>query len=204
MNSSCTTQREPTWVQIAAVQAQASMSQQAYNFEEAHYFNNYEGHFYQPHNNKQCYYHSDWRTYDDFFYGNPSIQSQESSSSNDQEKIKQPFFEEQFSALLEETKEENDAREVWLPNMETKMDANMIANIDTNFTNLGREMLAIMDRMAIHVEETTKAIKEQYSRKLPSDIKNDDIWYCESVTLGLEEELSSPTLVEDKDNELAI
>ena len=30
------------------------------------------------------------------------------------------------------------------------------------------------------------------------DIKNDDIWESESIYLSLEEELSSPTLGEDK------
>ena len=33
-------QREPTWEDILSRQAQASMSQQAYNFERANYFNN--------------------------------------------------------------------------------------------------------------------------------------------------------------------
>ena len=78
------------------------------------------------------------------------------------------------------------------------MDANMIADIDTNLTNLGREMGAILDRMTIQVEELVNAIKEQSSRQLLSDIKNDDIRECESVTLILEEELSSLTLECDK------
>ena len=43
-----------------------------------------------------------------------------------------------------------------------------------------------------------KVIKEQSLRQLPSDINNDDKWECESVTLSLEEELSSPTLEFDK------
>ena len=51
----------------------------------------------------------------------------------------------------------------------------MDANIDTNFTNLSREMCAIIDRMKINVEEIAKSIKEQSSRQLQSNIKNDDI-----------------------------
>ena len=37
----------------------------------------------------------------------------------------------------------------------------------------------------------------QFSRQLPSDIKNDNIRECENVTLSLGDELSSPTLDED-------
>ena len=85
-----------------------------------------------------------------------------------------------------------------LPNIEPKVDANMIADIDINSMNVGREMGAILDRMAIQFEELANAIKEQSLRKLPSDIKNDDIRECESVTLSLEVELSSPTLEYDK------
>ena len=70
-----TTQFEPTWEEIATIQAQAFMRQQAYNFEEVHYFNNNTGHFFQPHNNMPSYNHSGWRTYEDFSYGDPSIQS---------------------------------------------------------------------------------------------------------------------------------
>ena len=77
--------------------------------------------------------------------------------------------------MLEETKKENDAQENQFPNMETKMDANMIANIDTNFTNLTRDMCATIDRMTIQAEEIAKAINEQSSRQLPSNINNDDI-----------------------------
>ena len=87
---------------------------------------------------------------------------------------------------------------MWLSNIEPKVDANMIADIDTNLTNLGREMGAILDRMTIQVEELVNAIKEQSSRQLLSDIKHDDIRECESVTLSLEEELSSLTLECDK------
>ena len=78
----------------------------------------------------------------------------------------------------------------------------MITNIETNFINISREMCAIMDRMEIQAKGIAKAIKEQSSRQLSSDIKNDDIREFENVTLSLEEELTSLTLVEK--NELAI
>ena len=150
------------------------------------------------------YYHSVWRTYEDFSYGNISIQSQEGLSSNYQEQIRQPSFEEKFHALLEETKKENEDLEKWFPNIEANMEANMIANMDTNYTNKTRDMCSTIKGLAIQDEELTKAIKEQSSRQLPSDLKNDDIWECESVTLRLEEEFLSSTLIEDKDNEIAI
>ena len=51
-----------------------------------------------------------------------------------------------------------------LPNIEPKVDANMIPDIDINLTNLGKEMGAILDRMAIQVEELENTIKEQSSR----------------------------------------
>ena len=84
-----TTQRELTWEEIVAMQAQAFMSQQACDFEEDHYFNNNEGYLFQPHINIPSYYHSSWRRYEDSSYGNQSIQSQEGSSSNYQEQIRQ-------------------------------------------------------------------------------------------------------------------
>ena len=78
------------------------------------------------------------------------------------------------------------------------MDANMMANLDANLKNLPREMYVIMERTTIQVQELEKIIKEQCSRQLPSDIKNDDVRECESIPLSLEEELLSPTLDEDK------
>ena len=45
---------------------------------------------------------------------------------------------------------------------------------------------------------------EQSSRPLLSDIEDDDIWDFDIVTLSFKEELSSPTLVEMKKNELVI
>ena len=127
------------------------------------------------------------------------MQSQESSSFYYQEQIKQPSDEELFLALKEEIKKDRDALEMRWPNMETKMVAKMIANMDTNLKNLNREMYAIMERTAIQAEELAKVMNEKSSRQLPSDIKNDDIRECENETLILEDELSSPTLEEDKD-----
>ena len=65
---------------------------------------------------------------------------------------------------------------MWLPIMETKMDANMVANIETNSTNLRIEMSTIMVRLTIQIEESEKVLKEQSSRQLSSDTKNNDIW----------------------------
>ena len=75
----------------------------------------------------------------------------------------------------------------------------MIVDIDTNFTNLTRDMCATIDRIAIHVEDIAKDIKGQSSRQLPRDTKNDDIREYESITLSIEEELKNPTLDGDKD-----
>ena len=73
------------------------------------------------------------------------MQSQGSSSSIYQEQFRQPFDEELFLALKEEIKRDNKALEMRLPSMETKIDADMIANIGTNSKNLNREMYAIME-----------------------------------------------------------
>ena len=43
-----------------------------------------------------------------------------------------------------------------------------------------------------------KLQKEQSSRQLSSDMKNDTIRESESISLSLEKELSSPTLDDDK------
>ena len=86
-----------------------------------------------------------------------------------------------------------------LPIMEAKVDANMIDNIGTNLKNLNRKMYAIMERTAIQAEELEKLLKEQSSRQLPSNIKNDSTWESENVSLSLEDESSSPILDEDKD-----
>ena len=92
----------------------------------------------------------------------------------------------QFLALKEEINKENDPREMRLPNIKPKVDANMIADIDTNLRNLGKEMGAILDRMTIQVEELANTIKEQFSRQLSSDIKNDDIREYGRVNLSFE------------------
>ena len=60
-------------------------------------------------------------------------------------------------------------------------------------------MYSTMERTAIQAEELVKLIKEQSSRQLLSDIKNDAIWESENETLSLENELLSPTLDENKD-----
>ena len=64
----------------------------------------------------------------------------ESSSFYYQEQFRQPFDDELFLALKEEIKKDKDALEMRWPNMETKMDANMIANIGTNCININKEM----------------------------------------------------------------
>ena len=84
-----------------------------------------------------------------------------------------------------------------LPIIESKMDANMITNSGTNLKNIIREMYAIMERTIRLAEEMEKLQKEQSLRQLPSDTKNDAIQESESISLSLEEELSSPTLDED-------
>ena len=77
------------------------------------------------------------------------MQSQESSSFYYQEQIKQPSDEELFLALKEEIKKDRDTLEMRWPNMETKMVAKMIANMDTNLKNLNREMYVIMVAMTL-------------------------------------------------------
>ena len=55
-----------------------------------------------------------------------------------------------------------------------------------------------MERMARQVEELEKLQREQSSRQLLSNTKNDDIQENEIINLSLEEEFSNPTLDEDK------
>ena len=83
------------------------------------------------------------------------------------------------------------------------IDTNMIENIGTYCINNNKEMCA-MDRIAIQAKELEKVLKEQSSRQLLSDIKNDDIRECESVTLEcdkvpliLEGEFQVSSLVEN-------
>ena len=126
------------------------------------------------------------------------MQSQGSSSSYYQEQFWKPSDEKPFLVVKEEIKRDNEALQIRLPIMETKMDANMIADMGTNSKILNREMYAIMERLAIQAEELEKLQKEQSSRKLSSNIKNDAMRESESMSLSLEEEILSPTLDEDK------
>ena len=126
------------------------------------------------------------------------MQSQGSSSSYYQEQFWKPSDEKPFLVVKEEIKRDNEALQIRLPIMETKMDANMIADMGTNSKILNREMYAIMERLAIQAEELEKLQKEQSSRKLSSNIKNDAMRESESMSLNLEEEILSPTLDEDK------
>ena len=84
------------------------------------------------------------------------MHSQESSSSYYEEQFQQPSEEELFLTLKEEIKRDKESLEMQFPNIEPKVDANMIANIGTNSKNLNREMYAIMERVAIQVEELAR------------------------------------------------
>ena len=59
-------------------------------------------------------------------------------------------------------------------------------------------MYAIMDRTTRKVEGLEKLQKEQSSRHLPSDTKNDDIRESENMPSSLEDEFSNLALDEDK------
>ena len=110
----------------------------------------------------------------------------------------QPSDKELFFALKEEIKRDNESLKMWLSIMETKMDANMIADMVTSSKNLRKETHAIMERTTIQVEELANILKEQSLRQLLRDIKNDDIRENERISLILEEEISSLTLDKDK------
>ena len=88
------------------------------------------------------------------------MQSQGSSSSYYQEKLWQPYDKELFLALKEEIKRDNEALQMQLPIMETKMDANMIVDMGINLKNLNREMYAIMERTTRQDEELENILKE--------------------------------------------
>ena len=126
------------------------------------------------------------------------MQPQEGSSSYYQEQFQEPSYEELFLALKDEIKRDNEVLQMCLPSMEPKMNANMIADMGTNLKDLNREMYAIMEIMVRQAKELEKVIKEQSSRQLPSDTKNDDIREIESIRLRLEDEFSNPALDEDK------
>ena len=102
------------------------------------------------------YYHSSWRTYEDFFYRSQNYQSQGGSSYNYQEQIQQPSDEEQFYALLNEMKKYHAAWEAKMKNKVTNEEDNMM-NIENPIGQL------------VH------ALEEQYLSPLPSDIKDKDI-----------------------------
>ena len=59
-------------------------------------------------------------------------------------------------------------------------------------------MYDIMERTARQAEELKKVIKEQSSRKLLRDTKNNDIREIERIPLSLEDEFSNLALDEDK------
>ena len=153
-----------------------------------YYLNNNEGYLFQPHNNIPSYYHSGWRTYEDFCYGNSSFQSQESLSFNYQGKILQPSFEEKILALLDETKKENDAQE------------KRLSNLEENHENIN----ATLKSLETQIRQLPLATNEKYSRPLLNDIEDDEIRECDIVPLSFEEELLGLTLVEEKENEFAI
>ena len=53
------------------------------------------------------------------------------------------------------------------------------------------------------IGQLAHAFKEQYSRPLPRDIKDEDIKECNFVPLSFEEEIQDSALVEEKKDELA-
>ena len=53
------------------------------------------------------------------------------------------------------------------------------------------------------IGQLTHALEGQYSRPLLNDIKDEDIRECNFVPLSFEKEIQDPTLVEEKNNELA-
>ena len=89
------------------------------------------------------------------------MQSQGSSSSYYQEQFRQPYDEELSCALKEEIKRDNEAQQMQLLIIETKMDANMIADMVASSKNLKREMDAITERTTRQVEELANILKEQ-------------------------------------------
>ena len=53
------------------------------------------------------------------------------------------------------------------------------------------------------IGQLTHALEEQYSTTLLSDIKDEDKRECNFVPMSFKEEIQEPTLVEEKNNELA-
>ena len=103
-----------------------------------------------------------------------------------------------FCALKDEINRDIEALQGRFPSTETKIDATMIAGMGIISKDLNREMYAIMERTIRQVEKLEKVIKEQSSRQLSNDTKNDDIEEIESIPLSIENEFLNPTLDEDK------
>ena len=120
-----------------------------------------------------------WRTLEDFPYRNQNFQSQGGSSYNYQEQIQQPSDEDRFYALWNEVKKDHAA---WEAKMEDKS-----INEEALVTNLENP-----------IGQLAHALEEQYSRPLPSDIKDEDKRECDFVPLSFKEEIQEPTLVEEK------
>ena len=131
-----------------------------------HYLNYNGGHYFQPNNIILSYYHSGWRTYQDFSYRRPNFQTQGGSSYNYQEQIMQPFDEEQFYALLNEIKKDNAACE---------------AIMKDKFCNEN----ALVTNLENPIRQLAHALEEQYSRPLPSNIKDEDKRECNFVNLQM-------------------
>ena len=70
----------PTWEEIVVRQAQTSISQEGYNFRGVNSFNNV-GYVSQLEIYISSYNHLGWGTLDNSPYGNPSMPSQQGSSS---------------------------------------------------------------------------------------------------------------------------
>ena len=99
--------------------------------------------------------------------------------------------------MKDEINKDNEALQIRLSSMETKMDATMIAG--TNLKDLNREMYDIMERTSRQAKELEKVIKEQSSRQFVSNTKNNDIQESESISLSLEDEFLNSTLDDNKD-----
>ena len=62
---------------------------------------------------------------------------------------------------------------------------------------------ASMTNLEDPIGQLAHALEKQYSRPLPSDIKDEDKIKCNFVPLSFVEEIQDPTLIEEKKNELA-
>ena len=62
---------------------------------------------------------------------------------------------------------------------------------------------ALMTNLENPIGQLAHALEEQYSRPLPSDMKDEDKRECNFVPLSFKEEIQESTLVEEKKNELA-